>query len=132
MKIHVSLDGSCEEINSKTRGDDSFAQVVDLLTKLKCSDKSPVMKMVISQNNIQDVEAYYRLAMSMGCEPDFAFINGMGNASDNWGNLDLTAKQKLSVLRTLNRLNSEYQQQIPLPLCTNQCPYLIRKHHYPY
>lgn len=122
LKIQVSLDCSCEEVNSKTRGNNSFTQAVALLAMLKCPDKSPVMKMMISKNNNQDVEAYYRLAMFMNCDSDFALINGMGNVSDNRGAFDPSAKQRFSVLRTLDHLNLEYQKQIPLPLYTHQCP----------
>lgn len=122
LKVQVSLDGSCEEVNAKTRGIGNFGSAVAFLEKLKCSRKSPVVKMVISRNNIQDVEAYYHFAMSMGCEPDFDFINGMGNASDVWGDLEPTAQQKLTVLRTLDRLNGEYGQEAHLPFCTGGCP----------
>ena len=78
--------------------------------------------MVISQNNLCDIEAYYKFAMSIGCEPDFAFINAMGNATDAWNSLELTAQQKLSVLRTIEQLNKEHGQSFSLPLCTNGCP----------
>lgn len=122
LKVQVSLDGSCEEVNAKTRGTGNFDRAAAFLEKLKCPGKSPVVKMVISQNNIQDVEAYYRFAMTMGCEPDFDFINGMGNASDVWDNLEPTAQQKLAVLRSLDCLNGEYGQAAHLPFCTGGCP----------
>lgn len=122
LKVQVSLDGSCEGVNSKTRGFGNYNKAIDFLIKLKCPDKFPIMKMVVSLNNLHDVEAYYHIAMSLGCEPNFDFINGMGNASDAWERLEPTAKQKLSVLRTIDRLNQEYNQEFHLPLCTSQCP----------
>lgn len=122
LKIQVSLDGSCEEVNAKTRGSGNFNKAISFLKELKCANKFPTMKMVISRNNIGDVEAYYRLAMSLGCVPEFDFINGMGNASEAWNELEPTAKEKLSVLRIIDSLNREYDQEVDLPLCTSQCP----------
>lgn len=122
LKVQVSLDGSCEEVNAKTRGIGNFEKATAFLKQLECPGKFPIMKTVISRNNLHDVEDYYRLAMSMGCAPDFDFINGMGNASDDWDSLEPTAQEKLSVLRTLDQLNQEYKQEFRLPLCTGQCP----------
>lgn len=122
LKIQVSVDGSCEEINAKTRGTGNFGKALLFLKELKRSGKYPTMKMVVSRNNLHDVEAYYRLAMSMKCEPDFEFINGMGNAAKDWNCLEPTAQEKLFVLRTLDRLNHENKQEIHMPFCTSQCP----------
>ncbi len=123
LTLQVSLDGSCDEINTQTRGHGNFDKAVNFLSQLNCPDNPPILKMVISQNNLHDVEAYYRFARSLGCMPDYSFINGMGNATDAWDSLELTAQQKLSVLRTLDRLNQEYNISVSLPLCTSQCPF---------
>ncbi len=123
MTVQVSLDGSCEEVNARTRGAGNFDKAVSFISKLKCDGRPPIiLKMVISQNNIDDIEAFYKFALSIGCEPDFSYINAMGNAVDNWSSLGLTAQQKLSVLRTVDRLNKEHGLSVPLPFCTCSCP----------
>ena len=124
LKVQVSLDGSCEEVNAKTRGKGSFQTAVSTLSALRSvnAGKSPTMKMVISKENLQDVEAYYRFAVSMGCEPDFEFVSAMGNASDAGDFFEPTAKEKLSVIRILDRLNEEYGKEVQLPFCTSRCP----------
>jgi MoaA/NifB/PqqE/SkfB family radical SAM enzyme len=38
INIQVSLDGSCEEINSRTRGKDHFSRTVDFIKKLNCTE----------------------------------------------------------------------------------------------
>lgn len=126
FKVQVSLDGSCEEINAKTRGGGNFQKVMEFLTALAHPGKTPTMKMVISKNNLHDVEAYYRLAFSNHCVPDFVFINSLGNASDVWESMEPTPQQKLAVVRTLDRLNEEWGQEVLLPLCTASCPFSNR------
>lgn len=123
LKVQVSLDGSCEEVNAKTRGSGNFRKAMDFLTALAHPAKAPTMKMVISKHNLHDVEAYYRLALSLHCVPDFVFVNSLGNASDVWESIEPTPQQKLAVVRTLDRLNEECKQEVLLPLCTESCPF---------
>lgn len=125
LTVQVSLDGSCEQINAKTRGRGNFNKTAEYLSRLSAAGRHPFLRMVVSQNNLHDVEAYYRFAFSIGCIPDYTFINDMGNASDIWETLAPTPQQKLSVLRTLERLNEECEQSVQLPLCTVRCPLAI-------
>lgn len=124
MMIQVSLDGSDEESNARTRGKDRFDQAISFIKALRNPDRQPIMKMVVSQNNLSKVEEYYRLAISLGCVPGFDFINEMGNAKDSWEKLVPTAQQKLAVLRTIARLNDEYDQEVYIPTCTTACIFL--------
>ena len=123
LKLQISLDGSTEEINALTRGKGNFEKAVSFINELKDAGKTPVMKMVVSARNVQDTEAYYRLAVSLGCDPDFSPINRMGNASEDWDALEPTAKQMLFVLRTIDRLNHEYHKNVILPSCLQKCPF---------
>jgi len=124
ISIQVSLDGSCEEINAKTRGTGSFIKTKAFLSKLNKA-KKPFVKMVISQNNIEDVRSFYELAVSLDCIPEFDFINIMGNAGEVWQALSLSAKQKLGVLRLISNLNKEYGISAHLPYCTSSCPLAV-------
>ncbi len=126
LRIQVSLDGSDEESNAAIRGSGNFDKAIAFLQSLNCAggtSKAPTMKMVLSSHNIDKLEEYYRLAISMGCEPDFSLINPMGNASDDWESLELTAKQKLYVTRTIVRLNKIYNKNVPPPACLGECPF---------
>ena len=143
LAIQLSLDGSTDEINAETRGSGNFEKTVRFLEKLekpsiksKAFDSadvettsgkemckpSPVLKMVVSQKNIDDVEAFFGFALSHDCIPNYDFIAPIGNAGDKWNSLDLSAKQKLRVLREINQLNKKYGVNISLPLCTSTCP----------
>lgn len=124
MKLQVSLDGSCEESNARTRGNGHFQQAIKFLKVAAAPNRSPIMKMVISLNNITDIENYYRLAVSMGCMPAFSFINGIGNAQDGWDTLQPSAQQKLAVLHLLDRLNNEHQMDVKIPVSTSSCPFI--------
>lgn len=105
IKVQVSLDGSCETVNALTRGDGSFARTLSFINQLAVENFHPTIKMVISQNNIQDVEAFYQLALEHGGIPSFAFVSNSGNASTDWNSMQVTPRQKVQVLKLLDRLN---------------------------
>ena len=121
MSLQISLDGSCEEINAITRGAGNFTKTVRFIEKLD-RKKTPTLKMVVSQNNVEDIAAFFAFAVSMHCLPTFDFITSMGNAKDTWNDLALTAKQKLSVLRTIDVLNQSYAVKSTPPFCSYSCP----------
>lgn len=122
MLLQVSLDGSCEEVNSRTRGIGNFERTMDFLYALKCDAHPPRLRMVVSRLNLDDVGDFYDFAVSMGCTPDFDFISRQGNADEVWETVALTAKEKLSVLRLVDQKNKEYSMEIQIPYCTFNCP----------
>lgn len=121
--LQISLDGSCEEQNAKTRGPGHFAKAMAFAEQIHHPTRKPLLKMVVSRQNFSDVEAFYRLALSVGCLPEFAFIYRSGNGEEGWEDKALTPRQKLSVLRLVDRLNRETQAEAFLPLCTSGCPF---------
>jgi radical SAM protein with 4Fe4S-binding SPASM domain len=124
LTLQISLDGSCEKHNAKTRGTGNFQKAVDFAKQIQKKKPEPLLKMVLSQNNIYDAEPFYRLAVSLGFIPEFAFIYKSGNSCDEWDNKALTAQQKLGVIRLLDKLNDELKTEALLPLCTDTCPYV--------
>ena len=130
VSLQVSLDGSCEEVNAKTRGTGYFDSVVANVQQLQASaatslaPKPILLKMVLSQDNITDAEDFYRLAVSLGCIPEFAYIYRSGNSCDHWSDKALSAQQKLGVLRLIERLNTELGVEAVLPYSTTHCPYV--------
>lgn len=122
ITIQVSLDGSCEETNTKTRGEGSFEKVEKFINGLSNCINKPLIKMVISQNNIDDVENFYRFAVSKNCVPEYAFVFKQGNGSKNWELMMLNAKQKLQIIKLIGNLNCELKTKAFLPICTSRCP----------
>ena len=129
MTVQVSLDGPTEQSNRLTRGANHFDRAVGFVRKLHLIARKPLLKMVVSQNNISDVEAFYRFAVSLNCVPEFAYIYKSGNGSENWESKALSPQQKLSVLRTVKALNEEYGLEAYLPMCTVRCPYTSGTEH---
>lgn len=121
--LQISLDGSCEEKNSKTRGAGHFEDSIKFAKSIHKPNKKPLLKMVISQNNYDDIENFYKLALSLGFTPEFAFIYKSGNGSDEWENKAVSAKQKIAAINLIDKLNSEYKEEAFLPLCLGDCPY---------
>lgn len=125
--IQISVDGSCEEVAAKTRGKGAFTHAQETVRKLTAANPSKRVKVktVLSQANINDTEAFFRWAMSEHADPEYAFINRMGNGEDAWESKELTAQQKLSALKMIDSLNQEYHHQATLPSCTSGCSYGI-------
>ena len=123
LTLQISLDGSCEERNATMRGDGHFDTTIEFIKKINNSYLRPLLKMVISQSNIDDVESFYHLAVSLQCIPEFAFIYRSGNGVDNWDQKKLSAKDKLKVLKLINDLNAIYGINTYLPRCTFKCPF---------
>ncbi len=122
FKLQISLDGSSEETNSKTRGKGNFAKTVDFAKQITTPSIKPLLKMVISQNNFYDVESFCNLALSLNFTPELAFIYKSGNGTDGWSNKELSSMQKMSVLKFTQRFNKEKSVDIFLPMCTTKCP----------
>ncbi len=129
ITVQISLDGADEETNALTRGHNHFDRAVDFVRKLHPRTQKPLLKMVVSQNNLSDVEAFYRLAVSLGCVPEFAFIYKSGNGAEDWERKQLSPQQKMSVLKTVSELNKAYDLNAYLPMCTVRCPYTSGSEH---
>lgn len=123
ITLQVSLDGSCEALNAQIRGPGHFDQAVNFVKKIRTSAQKPVLKMVLTKNNIDDIENYYNLALSMGCIPEFSFILCAGNGSDHWLDKRVSPHQQLKALVTIDRLNTISKTPVPLPPCANICSY---------
>ena len=117
--VQVSLDGSCEEVNAKTRGQGRFAKALTVLKGLRDSER-PVgyrIKMVLSKYNIEDIPAYFRLAAEYNCEPQFAFMSLIGNGLENQEDMLLSDMDKMKALRYIDEGNKAYGMQVKLPFC---------------
>lgn len=122
FKLQISLDGSCEEINSKIRGAGNFEKTIAFAKQIRTPTFPPLLKMVISQSNYTDVENFCELALSLGFKPELAFIYKSGNGCEGWKYKELSSMQKLKVLKLAEHLNKEKQADIFLPVCTTKCP----------
>lgn len=123
MTLQISLDGSDEVHNALTRGIGNFAKTIEFAEKLEPRQEKSLLKMVISRRNLDDVESFYQLALSLGMLPEFAFLYRSGNGCDKWEENCLSAKEQFSVFRLLERLNQQYHTEAFLPFCTSRCPY---------
>ena len=123
LTLQISLDGSCEERNALTRGRGHFEPTIDFIKMINNNSLRPLLKMVVSQCNLDDVENFYRLAVSLNCVPEFAFIYKSGNGEEDWEKKRVSAQDKLKILKLIDKLNSQYQIEAYLPKCTSRCPF---------
>lgn len=122
--VQISLDGSCEEVNAKTRGQGHFDKTLSLLRGLYESKRSVGyrLKMVVSKYNLYDIPSYFELAVNYNCEPRFAFMNSLGNGGDHIDEMGLTSAEKMTVLRLIDEANKKHGTKIELPFCVFSCP----------
>ncbi|MBE6563768.1 MAG: radical SAM protein [Ruminococcaceae bacterium] len=123
MFIQISLDGASEESNAKTRGAGNFEKTLSFARQIHTEGRPHLLKMVISKSNIDDVEPFYRLALSLGYQPEFAFIYRSGNADSDWEKKALTAMEKFRLMKRIDRLNEDLHGNAFLPRCTVRCPF---------
>ena len=122
ITLQISLDGSCEEQNAKTRGIGNFDKAINFVKKIHNPHQKPLLKMVISQNNVCDVEDFYKLALSLDCIPEFAFIYKSGNGKNHWEDKIVSAQDKIKTLKLIEALNHKYQINAYIPRCDSICP----------
>ena len=127
ITLQVSLDGANETQNALTRGNGNFEKAIAFAKKINNPRLNSRLKMVVSQYNLNGVEDFYRLAISLGFTPEFAFIYKSGNGSDDWNNKSLSPSQKLNILQTIHRLNLEHGVDAFLPKCSYGCSFNSEK-----
>ena len=107
MTLQISLDGASEESNQKTRGTGNFEKALGFAKQIRMNN-TPRLKMVISKYNLEDVEPFYRLAHSLGFQPEYAFIYRSGNAYDDWEEKLLSANGKYDLVSYKMGVHAEY------------------------
>ncbi len=123
--VQVSLDGSDEVSNALTRGVGNFQRTLSFIRRIE-SPKVPVrLKCVLSQQNLDKLEDFYALAVSLNCIPEFAYIYRSGNGDDGWEHKALSARQKIQVIEHILRLNKSFDMDAFLPECTETCPFAV-------
>ena len=120
--VQISLDGPDEESCSSMRGKGTFTKVVENVKERKFINK-PIYKMIINKINASYVEEYFHFAHDeMGGLPSYAFANLMGNAVSNWREMNLTAQEKVKILKTIHEKYEENNiKNILLPMPTVHC-----------
>lgn len=123
LTLQISMDGSSETVNAATRGKGHFEKVMRFVDALDGAAVKPLLKAVLSQQNADDVENYYKLALAKHCIPEFAFIYRSGNGEENWNSKALTAQQKLHIANRIRALNAHYGIEAFTPRCSYVCPF---------
>lgn len=125
LYVQISLDGSSEEINARTRGKGHFAKSLGLLDALHNSSRATGyrIKMVLSRHNLDDIPAYFKLAQDHDCVPQFSFMSAIGNGSDHWDSMALSDSEKMKALRYIDECNKTFQMEVKLPFCAFSCPF---------
>lgn len=80
--VQVSLDGSCAEIHDKFRGKGTFAKAIKAINLMRDAGIMVMTRLTMTEENLNDVENYVRLAHSLGLENAYIRrVLPVGNAS---------------------------------------------------
>jgi len=121
--VQFSIDGVDEETHAKTRGKGNFIKTINNLSSLK-PKVQPIIKMVVSRYNFNQIEDYFKLAKEYNCKPSFAFAERMGNACTNWNDMELNEYEKIQVINQIKEMGEKYGIPPKLPYATFHCPLL--------
>ena len=127
ITLQVSLDGSNEKINSRTRGTGHYSKIVSFLQQVRPqSAQLPYLKIVLSKFNYLDINSFYELSLHLNCIPEFTFLHRSGNAVTDWANIHLTDFEKSQCISAIHQLNKRHHVEAALPLCAYSCPYTAK------
>ncbi|MBR4866179.1 MAG: radical SAM protein [Clostridia bacterium] len=122
LKVQVSLDGSCEEENAKTRGEGNFEKAITTLRALQDAGIPCFAAYVISRRNLSDVQLFFERMVEESITPSFSFIMRQGNGSDDWEEKGLTSVEKIKIMGLLHSLTRDGEMPIAIPGCSYACP----------
>lgn len=123
LTVQISLDGFDEASNALTRGAGNFEKTVEFVRKIVSPKEPPRLKCVLSQQNLDQLEDFYLLALSLHCTPEFAYIYRSGNGDVHWEDKALSPRQKVQAFERIRRLNAIHGAESYLPDCTDTCPF---------
>lgn len=124
VTLQISLDGINEAQNAQIRGLGNFDKTINFVKQIHNPNLKPLLKMVVTRDNLNGVEDFYKMAIELGCIPEYAFIYKSGNAEEDWNYKLLSAQQKIHVLKVIDQLNQTYRVDAFLPKCTVSCPFI--------
>lgn len=106
--IQVSVDGATAATHERVRPGSSFSAATQAIRRLVARGVQPQLVFVPTRFNIDEIEAVYELAQSLGCG---AFVTGplmrIGRAAARWGDIACTEPQwERAVARLRGRAES--------------------------
>jgi len=112
--IQVSIDGSCAEIHDKSRGEGCFKRAINGLRLLKAAGFPVTSRVTVNRHNVDDLDNIARLLLEDVGLPGFSTNDAMpmGAGCDNQAGITLLPQQQLQAMKTLIRLEKQYNCRI--------------------
>jgi SynChlorMet cassette radical SAM/SPASM protein ScmE len=112
--IQVSIDGSCAEIHDKSRGAGSFKRAIKGLRMLKEAGFPVTTRVTINRHNVDDLDNIAALLLNDIGLHSFGTNDAMpmGAGCDNQAGITLLPQQQFQAMKTLIRLEKEYDGRI--------------------
>lgn len=121
----ISLDGPTEDSCATMRGAGTFTKVLENVKQRKFLNK-PFFKMIINKANASYVEDYFHFVYDeLGGVPSYAFTSLLGNAVENWEEMNISTAEKVKILTIVQKkyLDNNIKEAV-LPVPTVHCDLL--------
>jgi SynChlorMet cassette radical SAM/SPASM protein ScmE len=112
--IQISIDGSCADVHDKSRGSGSFTKAVRALRLLKNAGFPVTVRVTVNRHNVDDLDNIARLLLEDIGISSFGTNDAMpmGSGCDNQKTITLTPQQQVTAMKTLARLEKQYNGRI--------------------
>jgi len=112
--IQVSIDGSCAEVHDKSRGKGCFEKAIRGLRLLKEAGFPVTTRVTVNRYNVDDLDNIARLLLEDVGLNGFSTNDAMpmGAGCDNQAGITLLPQQLLQAMKTLVRLEKQYDGRI--------------------
>jgi mycofactocin biosynthetic radical S-adenosylmethionine protein MftC len=91
--VQVSIDGATEQTNDRIRGNGSFRGAWRAIHKLLARGFHPKLNMVITRQNVLDVERIYEMACQLECDLRLTRLRPSGRGVQVWHEMRPTHEQ---------------------------------------
>ncbi len=112
--IQVSIDGSCAEVHDKSRGKGSFEKALRALRLLKEAGFPVAVRVTVNRYNVDDLDNIARLLLENVGINSFGTNDAMpmGAGCNNQKTITLTPQQQVLAMKSLARLEKQYNGRI--------------------
>lgn len=128
LHFQISLDGASEERNRITRGKNNFALSLETVEKLKDSFNSPILKMVVSNENVKNIDEFISLAKKYSCVPVIEFVTKLGRAANMWETIKINFNERAKVNQKIEHYYKSNNINFEETACIIGCPLVDLKY----
>ncbi|MBQ4047986.1 MAG: radical SAM protein [Clostridia bacterium] len=119
--VQISLDGMTPEVHDLQRGHGAFVRTMGNIQRLRdIAYPNVMLRMAVNRHNVRELDEILRFAQKIQWIVTFIFVQKLGNAVENWDDLELSVQEKLDAAEKIEHFyeGCSYSASVPSPLYT--------------